>query len=66
MIGRNLMIDNGRRLLIIKVAEQIVEDVQDDVFAPLEVLLEDVPSIKLEAFIPKERVHELAKSTRVD
>ena len=60
------MIDNGRRLLIIKVAEQIVEDVQDDIFAPLEVLLEDVPSIKLEAFIPKERVYELTKSTRVD
>ena len=58
--------NNARRVLVIKVAEQIVEDVQDDVFAPLEVLLEDVPSIKLEAFIPKERVHELAKSTRVD
>ena len=58
--------NNARRILVIKVAEQIVEDVQDDVFAPLEVLLEDVPSIKLEAFIPKEREHELAKSTRVD
>ncbi len=43
--------NNARRILVIKVAEQIVEDVQDDVFAPLEVLLEDVPSTKLEAFI---------------
>lgn len=60
------MIDNGRRLLIIQVAKQIVEDVQDDVFAPLEVLLENVPSVKLQAFIPKEKVYELAKTTRVD
>ena len=49
------MIDNGRRLLIIKVAEQIVEDVQDDVFAPLEILFKNVSSVELQAFIPNER-----------
>ena len=58
--------NNARRVLIRQVAEQIVEDVQDDVFAPLEVLLESVPSVKLQAFIPKEKVYELAKTTRVD
>ena len=49
------MIDNGRRLLIIQVAKQIVEDVQDDVFAPLEILLKNVSSVELQAFIPKEK-----------
>tara|TARA_R100001509_G_scaffold89285_1_gene51238 strand:+ start:260 stop:442 length:183 start_codon:yes stop_codon:yes gene_type:complete len=59
--------NNARRILVIKVAEQIVEDVSEEVFGPLEVLLQDVPTVKLEAFIPKEKGHdELAKSTRVD
>lgn len=59
--------NNARRVLVIKVAEQIVEDVSEEVFGPLEVLLQDVPFVKLEAFIPKEKSYdELAKSTRVD
>ena len=58
--------NNTRRVLIMKVAEQIVEDVSDETFGPLEVLLQDVPTANLEAFIPKEKVHELAKTTRVD
>jgi len=59
--------NNARRILVIKVAEQIVEDVSEEVFGPLEVLLQDIPTVKLEAFIPKEKVYdELAKSTRVD
>tara|TARA_R100000664_G_C2740187_1_gene128800 strand:- start:269 stop:475 length:207 start_codon:yes stop_codon:yes gene_type:complete len=48
---RKKNMNNARRVLVMKVAEQIAEDVQDDVFAPLEVLLEDVSSKKLEAFI---------------
>ena len=59
--------NNARRVLVIKVAEQIVEDVSEEVFGPLEVLLQDVPFVKLEAFILKEKGYdELAKSTRVD
>tara|TARA_S200002703_G_scaffold36012_1_gene31117 strand:- start:16 stop:210 length:195 start_codon:yes stop_codon:yes gene_type:complete len=64
------MIDNGRRLLIRQVAEQIVEDVNDDAFAPLEVLLESVNDNKLMAFLPKEVLGESKnrpdKTTRVD
>ena len=62
--------NNARRVLIRQVAEQIVEDVNDDAFAPLEVLLESVTDHKLMAFLPKEALNESKdrpeKTTRVD
>jgi len=62
--------NNARRVLIRQVAEQIVEDVSDDVFAPIEVLLESVTDHKLMAFLPKEVLSESKnrpnKTTRVD
>jgi hypothetical protein len=38
--------------LIMKVAKQIVEDVETNTYAPLQILLEDVPVKKLESFVP--------------
>jgi len=62
--------NNARRVLIRQVAEQIVEDVNDNAFAPLEVLLEGVNDNKLMAFLPKEVLGESKnrpdKTTRVD
>ena len=62
--------NNARRVLIRQVAEQIVEDVNDDAFAPIEVLLESVTDHKLMAFLPKEVLSESKnrpnKTTRVD
>ena len=62
--------NNARRVLIRQVAEQIVEDVSDDAFAPIEVLLESVTDNKLMAFLPKEVLGESKnrpdKTTRVD
>ena len=62
--------NNARRVLIRQVAEQIVEDVNDDAFAPIEVLLEGVNDNKLMAFLPKEVLSESKdrpeKTTRVD
>ena len=62
--------NNARRVLIRQVAEQIVEDVSDDAFAPIEVLLESETDNKLMAFLPKEVLGESKnrpdKTTRVD
>ena len=62
--------NNARRVLIRQVAEQIVEDVNDDAFAPIEVLLESVTDNKLMAFLPKEVLGESKnrsdETTRVD
>jgi len=62
--------NNARRVLIRQVAKQIVEDVNDDAFAPIEVLLESVTDNKLMAFLPKEVLGESKnrsdKTTRVD
>jgi hypothetical protein len=46
---------NIRKLLIKQVANQIVKDVDNNTFAPLNLLLQDVPSATLESFIPKEK-----------
>ena len=45
---------NIRKLLIEQVANQIVKDVDNNTFAPLNLLLHDVPSATLESFLPKE------------
>lgn len=54
-LGRLLMDVNIRKLLIKQVANQIVKDVDNNTFAPLNLLLQDVPSATLESFIPKEK-----------
>ena len=45
---------DNKTQLIMKVAKQIVEDVEANTYAPLQILLEDVPIKKLESFIPDE------------